>query len=83
MKKESFWNRFKRVFQGNTIKQDTAKQKFMRLRNLSSEEQLDAHVEKVIRGSKKVPYNQEGNYDTRFNLTNMSESIWIPVREKG
>ena len=51
----------------------------------SSDAEVDAFMEKTMNNLKKVPYvdvsgSYEG-YNTRFALQNMTESVWIPVRD--
>jgi len=44
--------------------------------------EVDAYMEKVISKMKKVPYldPQTGDYNLRFNLQNMVEDFYLPVR---
>lgn len=44
--------------------------------------EIDAHMEKIISRMKKVPYLDEktGDYNLRFNLQNMTEDFYLPVR---
>ena len=43
---------------------------------------VDSYMEKLISKMKKVPYvdPQTGDYNLRFNLQNMVEDFWLPVR---
>lgn len=43
---------------------------------------IDAMMEKIIQRSKKIPFVDEktGDYNLRFNLTNMLEDYYLPVR---
>jgi len=45
-------------------------------------EEVDAFVESVVNTMKKVPYidEQTGDYNLRFNLQNMLEDYYLPVR---
>ena len=49
--------------------------------NLPAEE-IDAYMEKLTSKMQKAPYIDEmtGDYNLRFNLQNMAEDFWIPVR---
>lgn len=44
--------------------------------------EVDAYIEKLISKTKKVPYVDEktGDYNLRFNIQNMLEDFYIPVR---
>lgn len=44
--------------------------------------EVDAHMEKLISRIKKVPYIDErtGDYNLKFNLMNMVEDFYLPVR---
>lgn len=44
--------------------------------------EVDAHIEKLISKMKKVPYldQRTGDYNLRFNLQNMVEDFFLPVR---
>lgn len=44
--------------------------------------EVDQYMEKLINKTKKVPYIDEktGDYNLRFNLWNMCEDIYLPVR---
>lgn len=44
--------------------------------------EVDQYMERLITKTQKVPYVDEktGDYNLRFNLQNMVEDIWIPVR---
>ena len=44
--------------------------------------EVDAYMEKLISKVKKVPYMDErtGDYNLRYNLQNMTEDIYLPVR---
>jgi hypothetical protein len=44
--------------------------------------EVDQYMEKLINKTKKVPYIDEktGDYNLRFNLWNMVEDIYLPVR---
>lgn len=44
--------------------------------------EVDQYMEKLINKTKKVPYIDEktGDYNLRFNLCNMVEDIYLPVR---
>lgn len=49
--------------------------------NLNPSE-IDQYMEKIINKTKKIPYmdEQTGQYNLKFNLENMIEDIYIPVR---
>ncbi|MFA5396623.1 MAG: portal protein [Methanogenium sp.] len=49
--------------------------------NISPTE-VDAYMQKIMNQSKKVPYvdPQTGDYNLRFNMMNMIEDFWLPVR---
>jgi hypothetical protein len=49
--------------------------------NLAANE-VDAHMERIISKMKKVPYMDQrtGDYNLRFNLQNMVEDFFLPVR---
>lgn len=44
--------------------------------------EIDGYVQKMINNTKKVPYIDEktGDYNLRFNLNNMVEDFYLPVR---
>lgn len=44
--------------------------------------EVDAYMEKLMSKTKKVPYIDErtGDYNLRYNLNNMLEDFWLPVR---
>lgn len=44
--------------------------------------EVDAYVQKVIQTQKKIPYidPQTGQYNLRFNMQNMLEDFYVPVR---
>lgn len=44
--------------------------------------EIDAFMQKIMNGLKKVPYIDErtGDYNLRFNLNNMVEDFFLPVR---
>jgi hypothetical protein len=44
--------------------------------------EVDNHMERIINQMKKVPYidDQTGDYNLRFNLQNMVEDFFLPVR---
>lgn len=44
--------------------------------------EVDQYMEKLMTKTKKVPYvdEQTGDYNLRFNLQNMVEDFWLPVR---
>ena len=44
--------------------------------------EVDAYMEKLMNKAKKVPYIDErtGDYNLRYNLNNMLEDFWLPVR---
>jgi uncharacterized protein YlzI (FlbEa/FlbD family) len=44
--------------------------------------EIDAYVQKMINNTKKTPYIDEktGDYNLRFNLNNMVEDFYLPVR---
>jgi hypothetical protein len=45
-------------------------------------QEIDAYMEKLTAKMQKAPYIDEktGDYNLRFNLQNMAEDFWIPVR---
>jgi hypothetical protein len=49
--------------------------------NISPEE-VDAYIEEIANGMKKTPYmdEQTGEFNLRFNLSNMMEDYFLPVR---
>jgi len=44
--------------------------------------EVDMYMEKLMNKAKKVPYIDErtGDYNLRYNLNNMLEDFWLPVR---
>jgi hypothetical protein len=44
--------------------------------------EIDGYVQKMINNTKKIPYIDEktGDYNLRFNLNNMVEDFYLPVR---
>ena len=44
--------------------------------------EVDGYIEKLMNKAKKVPYIDErtGDYNLRYNLNNMLEDFWLPVR---
>lgn len=44
--------------------------------------EVDAYMQKIINNTKKVPYldPQTGDYNLKFNMMNMTEDFYIPVR---
>ena len=44
--------------------------------------EVDGYIEKLMTKTKKVPYIDErtGDYNLRYNLNNMLEDFWLPVR---
>jgi hypothetical protein len=45
-------------------------------------EEVDAYIEELVRTTKKTPYIDErtGDYNLKFNIQNMLEEVYIPVR---
>lgn len=47
-----------------------------------SPDEVDSHIENIVSSMKKVPYIDEatGDYNLKFNLQNMMEDFYLPVR---
>lgn len=46
--------------------------------------EVDAYMEKMINKMKKVPYMEPSGsqgYNCRFDLSHMTEDIWVPIRD--